>query len=87
MDTPYLASMMIVFVNPVFQPHSPLFGSPKNLFSIHSFIGSVSELKNWYWLETELFFNSNIPLETPYNDSKSETRLSYFETFPESNMF
>ena len=50
----------------------------------------MSKLNKRYCLEIEHFFyntNLNIPPETPYHDSKSQTRLSSFETFPESNIF
>ena len=56
------------------------------IFSITSFIGRMSKLNNRYWLETEHFFNnhsSTIPTDTPYHDTKSQTRLSRFEIFPE----
>ena len=82
MDTPYLVSMMMVFV-----------GFPEDLclfFSIHSFFGRMSKLNNRYWLETEHFFNeknSNIHPETPYNVSKFKTPLSRFEIFRKSKMF
>ena len=56
------------------------------IFSIHSFIGRMSKLNNRYWLETEHFFNNNkshVSSKTPYHDSKSQTRLTRFEIFPE----
>ena len=59
-------------------------------FSITSFIGRLSKLNNRYWLETEHFFNnhsSTIPTDTLYHDTKSQTRLSRFENFPENKMF
>ena len=60
------------------------------IFSIHSFIGRMSKLNNRYWLETEHFFNnhsSTTSTDTPYHDTKSQTRLSRFEIFPENKMF
>ena len=60
------------------------------IFSIHSFIGRMSKLNNRYWLETEHFFNnhsSTTSTDTPYHDTKSQTRLSRFEIFPEKKMF
>ena len=60
------------------------------IFSNHAFIGRMYKLKTSYWLETELFFkinNSDVPLETHYHDSKSETQLFRFQTFPENKMF
>ena len=60
------------------------------IFSIHSFIGRMYKLNTSYWLETEPFFkinNSDVPLETHYHDSKSETQLFRFQTFPENKMF
>ena len=53
-------------------------------------IGRMSKCRNRYWLEIEHFFNNNkshISSETHYHDSKSQTRLSRFEIFPESKMF
>ena len=50
----------------------------------------MSKLNTHYWLETEHFFNNNkshILSETLCHDSKSQTRLSRFEIFPESKMF
>ena len=50
----------------------------------------MSKLNNRYWLETEHFFNnhsSTVSPNTPYHDTKSQTRLSRFETFPENKMF
>ena len=50
----------------------------------------MSKLNNRYWLETEHFFNnkdSDIPSETRYLVSKSQSRLSRFEIFFESKMF
>ena len=44
----------------------------------------MSRLDNRSWLETEHFFNakiSNVLPETPYHDSKSQTRLSRFEIY------
>ena len=50
----------------------------------------MTKLNNRCWLETEHFLNYNksqISSETPYHDSKPQTRLSRFENFPESKMF
>ena len=50
----------------------------------------MSKLNNRYWLETEHFFNnhsSTTSSDTPYHDTKSQTRLSRFENFPENKMF
>ena len=50
----------------------------------------MSKLNNRYWLETEHLFNnhsSTIPTDTPYHDTKSQTRPSRFENFPENKMF
>ena len=50
----------------------------------------MSKLNNRYWLETEHFFNnhsSTTSTDTPYHDTKSQTRLSRFEIFPENKMF
>ena len=50
----------------------------------------MSKLNNRYWLETEHFFNnhsSTNSTDTPYHDTKSQTRLSRFEIFPENKMF
>ena len=60
------------------------------IFSIHSFVGRLSQLNNRYWLETEHFFNnhsSTTSTDTPYHDTKSQTRLSRFEIFPENKVF
>ena len=54
------------------------------IFSIHSSIGRMSELNNGFWLETEHSFSNNnsiSPSETPYHDTKYQTRLSRFEVF------
>ena len=50
----------------------------------------MSKLNNRYWLGTEHFLinhSSTIPTATPYHDTKSQTRLSRFEIFPENKMF
>ena len=50
----------------------------------------MSEPSNRYWLEIEHFFNNHSPTtspETPYHDTKSQTRPSRFEIFHESKMF
>ena len=50
----------------------------------------MSKLNNRYWLETEHFFNNHSSPEStnsPYHDTKSQTRLSRFEIFPENKMF
>ena len=50
----------------------------------------MSKLNNSYWLETEHYFKTivfSIPSKTPYHDSKSQTRHSLFEIFPENKMF
>ena len=50
----------------------------------------MSKLDNCYWLETEHCFSnhtSTTPSDTPYHDTKSQTRLSSFEIFPENKMF
>ena len=63
---------------------------PCLIFSIHSFIGRMSELINRYWLETEHFFNnhsSTTSSDTPYHDTKSQARISRFEFFPENKAF
>ena len=60
------------------------------IFSIHSFVGRLSKLNNRYWLETEHFFNNHYfttSTDTPYHDTKSQTRLSRFEIFPEKKCF
>ena len=60
------------------------------IFSNHSFIGRISKLNNRYWLEIEHFFSnhtSTTSSDTPYHDTKSQTRLSCFEIFPENKMF
>ena len=59
------------------------------IFSIHSFFGRMSKLNNRYWLETEHFFNnhsSTISTDTPYHDTKSQTRLPRSGIFPENKM-
>ena len=50
----------------------------------------MSKLNNCYCLETEHSFynnNSDTPSETACYDSKSQTRFSRLEIFPESKMF
>ena len=50
----------------------------------------MSKLNNRYWLETEHFFSnhtSTTPPDTPYHDTKSQTRLCRFETVPRKKMF
>ena len=50
----------------------------------------MSKLKNRYWLETEHFYSnhsSSTSSDTPYHDTKSQTRLSRFKIFPENKMF
>ena len=51
----------------------------------------MSKLNNRYWLETQHFFfnndSSNVSTDTPYHDTKSQTRISRFEIFPENKMF
>ena len=50
----------------------------------------MSKLNNRYWLETEHFFNNHFSTtssDTPYHDTKSQTRLFRFEIFYENEMF
>ena len=50
----------------------------------------MSKLNNRYWLETEHVFNnhsSTTSFDTPYHDTKSQTRLTRFKIFPENKMF
>ena len=50
----------------------------------------MSKLNDRHWLEIEHFFTINKThnlTEKPYHDSKSQTRLSRFEIFPESKKF
>ena len=50
----------------------------------------MSKLNNRYWLETEHFFSSHTSTtssDTPYHDTKTQTRLSRFEMFPENKIF
>ena len=50
----------------------------------------MSKLNNRFWLETEHFVSnltSTTSPDTPYHDTKSQTRLSRFDIFPKNKMF
>ena len=50
----------------------------------------MSKRNNRYWLETEHFFSnhtSTTSSDTPYRDTKSQTRISRYEIFPEKKRF
>ena len=92
MDTNYPASTT-VFCKPTILTPFTIVWFPEDfclIFSIHSFIGRMSKLNNRYWLETEHFFNnrsSTTLSDISYYDTKSQTRLSRFEIFPEKKYF
>ena len=90
MDTLYFVSMMMVFAILPFWPHWSLFGFLKNYVWFFQFIPlfdvSLNLITLLAWNRTFLLtiFLKFVLAETPYHDSKSQTRLSLLETFPKT---